>query len=203
LKGHAADGNGQRPCPGTTCSPTRSPRGVLSYPAPCPPRPASAVAWSMSSPDCSSSSVITATSWSRRRLDWTHRALPPPTARSPARRTGAADGEAADAVGSLSGWELVSRCPREPSWPGSVWRTWRGRRKRARRNRLDAMLRAAFAQLASGQPVGRRTGPRRRRPKNWRLRRDSRRRWGRRRGAIRAPQEQASQTYPLFEHVQQ
>src|ERR1700730_2484807 len=35
-------------------------------------------------------------------------------------------------------------------------------RKRARRNRLDAMLRAALAQLASGRPAERRAGPRRR-----------------------------------------
>jgi hypothetical protein len=128
---------------------------LLRYPAPCPPRPASVVGSSGSSPGCCSSSVTCGTSWRRRRLDCS--GLSAPTARSAARRTRGPYERATNALGSSSGWGLVSRCRPAPSRPVCVWRTCRAHRSGRSAVGIGSTPRSDGHSGGSSDGAGRRT----------------------------------------------
>jgi hypothetical protein len=104
-------------------------------------------------------------------------------------------------VGSPSGWELVSRCPREPSRPGSVWRTWCGHRRESEPAGTDSMpcsgRRSLSLPRASPPGAGRGLADGGRRTRGYGAVRACVGGGVLAGWAIRAPQGQASQTYPL------
>jgi hypothetical protein len=118
------------------------------------------------------------------------RALSAPTARSAARRTRGPYERATNALGSSSGLGLVNRCRPAPSRPVCVWRTCRAHRSGRSSVGIGSTPRSDGHSGGSSDSAGRRT-----------------RGYGAVRAgagggvvagcAIRALQEQASQTYPL------